>query len=628
MGAAPAAGPTIGDNPGADVVLAVPSGTVAGDLLLALIISDNDGSDAALTTPSGWTSISHSAASVSTAAGFGAIFTRSATGSEPSTYTFGAATTSDNVGLMYRISGHDPSTPFAASPVWSRPAPTGSGITALVAPSVTLSGTGLLVCFWDLEATFGGTITPPGGMTGSSYLNGTTFLNVGYGYETGASGASGTRTATASTSGGSNTLGYLTVSLAIKDAPAGLVPQSRPARRPRPVRREGAAASTAMAQQPTIPPRRRSVRAGIPPRRGRAAFIPPAQVPAPPPRAPVAPSPRRRILATRRAKAVAPIAPQPIPAPAVPPRRRPVPLRARRVPSVPAQQQVPISPTWVPGAPLARRIGRLTARRRPTQLVPDSSVPAVRPRRRTAPVRRPGRIAQVAPPQILLAPPWSPPALARRTLKGLTRRRTAPPTLVLTQAAPVPIYPPQTARRTRPALVVRRARGDTAPPVDQAALAATSPRRSLRPARRRPLVAVAPIGQHMAPPSSPGQKRRPMRARRALAAVPPAAQALPPPVQRSTRAATARPLQRRRPIRIVPPPQVSPPKSPGQIVMRRRLPAVRRGHSSFPIQLGAPPRPGTAVAGLRAATGAAPGTRASSGATPGARGTTTAMGGH
>ncbi len=206
---------------GTGVTLNVPSGGGSGNLLLAVVFQDNDGAFASSTAPSGWTEVSSSVA-VSTASGFGKIFTKTASGSEPANYVFPADAASANHAWMHRIDNYSTTSVFAASAVWSRPSP--ASTTSLVAPSVTLAGAGLLISGWMVEGvTTGATITPPGGMSGSSNLDTSVFVVSGYGSQSQASGSSGTRTGTSNQAGSTATLGYLSYSLAISNSTIGSV---------------------------------------------------------------------------------------------------------------------------------------------------------------------------------------------------------------------------------------------------------------------------------------------------------------------------------------------------------------------------------------------------------------------
>jgi hypothetical protein len=204
---------TVIDGP---ITVTVPSGTAGEDFLVAVFVSDQDGAFASMTPATGWAEIS-SSVSVSTAAGYGKIFTRTATNAEGASYIFGGSVGSANSVQVLRITGHDPTNPFSATPVWSRPG--AASTTSLVAPTVTLTRTGLLVCGFGMQVAAGTeSIAAPSGMAGISqhgYELGGTAYQAGVGV-----GASGTKTATASNAGDTGVRGYLTVSFAIADLTA------------------------------------------------------------------------------------------------------------------------------------------------------------------------------------------------------------------------------------------------------------------------------------------------------------------------------------------------------------------------------------------------------------------------
>lgn len=216
MPAVIASGPTFGDGSGGlTVVNAAPAGLTDRDWLLAVLLSDNDGDAAAMTAPAGWYQVSSSADTVTTLGGFGKIWTRRAVDAGAGPYNFPGGSGSDNTGFVFRIAGADPVQLFAAPPVWANP---GAGATtSLIAPSVTPGGSGLLICMFMLEGMFGGSISPPGGMSGTSVLNATGFMQTLPGSETVPPGPTGTRTATATTSGASNLHGFLAVSMVLAD---------------------------------------------------------------------------------------------------------------------------------------------------------------------------------------------------------------------------------------------------------------------------------------------------------------------------------------------------------------------------------------------------------------------------
>lgn len=177
-----------------------PTGTVVGDLLIAIHGSDQDGSLTAMTAPSGWTLVGSSGSF--TTAGFIKVWSKVATSSEPSTYTFADDSSADAVlGILCIAAGtYKTSAPFTASPTF-----TGSNSSTNLhsAPSVSAVGGGLLA-----TGHFGGTsingtrsYTAPSGMTERVDVapNGWVVLEVNT-LAVAADGATGTKTAVCSSS--------------------------------------------------------------------------------------------------------------------------------------------------------------------------------------------------------------------------------------------------------------------------------------------------------------------------------------------------------------------------------------------------------------------------------------------
>lgn len=132
-------------NLGADPVVNLPSGTVAGDLLIAVCLASAGG----WTPPAGWTE------HASSLGGASPLYTKTATGSEPSTYTFVTTNaTANSNAVIVRVSGQ--------GGVDAAGGTSTSG--NLVIPSVTSSGADrlLLQVVAKLANT---TFTPPGGTT-------------------------------------------------------------------------------------------------------------------------------------------------------------------------------------------------------------------------------------------------------------------------------------------------------------------------------------------------------------------------------------------------------------------------------------------------------------------------------
>lgn len=118
-----------------------PSGTEAGDLLIAAHISDNDGSLGEMEGPDGWDLLGeydHGSSETPRLK----IWQRIATSSEPSSYEFPDSTDAHSALAILRITGHNPDAPLAVTPVFDG---SSSSSNNHVAPSVTGVQGGLLV---------------------------------------------------------------------------------------------------------------------------------------------------------------------------------------------------------------------------------------------------------------------------------------------------------------------------------------------------------------------------------------------------------------------------------------------------------------------------------------------------
>lgn len=175
-----------------------PTGTVSGDLLIAIHGSDRDGTAAAMTAPAGWTLAGQSS---QTNAGFVKVWWKIAGGSEPSTYTFPDSTASDAALIVLCFQGgtFDAASPFAVAVTFGG---SNTSSTSHVAPSVAGVDDGELV-----TAYFGGTGTngtrtysPPSGMTERGDVGGGWVVLAAYTLDLAADGATGTKTATCSAS--------------------------------------------------------------------------------------------------------------------------------------------------------------------------------------------------------------------------------------------------------------------------------------------------------------------------------------------------------------------------------------------------------------------------------------------
>lgn len=128
---------------GANLTLNRPTGTVDGDLLIALIIQDQDATiKTGMPAPTGWTKIANSSSGV-TANGQVAIYTHTAASGDPSSWnwTNDSGGVPDITGTMLAITDTDGT--FAASPTFQYSSATGTSYTA---PSVTGVASGLLIC--------------------------------------------------------------------------------------------------------------------------------------------------------------------------------------------------------------------------------------------------------------------------------------------------------------------------------------------------------------------------------------------------------------------------------------------------------------------------------------------------
>lgn len=194
--------------------VSVPSGTVNGDLLIAVNASDFS-TLAASPVPAGFTALATSSYDGGSNSIHVAIGYRIAS-SEPANYTFTVGSSSDNAAALLRITGHD------STPTIVQVAPTAfSAAAAVIAPTITPNGaTDLLVCFASSDGANGtGTVswTPPSGMTEHADAQSATFTSVTAASLQNPSSPSGTKTFTSSP--GNDHGGACTIS--IKSATAG-----------------------------------------------------------------------------------------------------------------------------------------------------------------------------------------------------------------------------------------------------------------------------------------------------------------------------------------------------------------------------------------------------------------------
>ena len=178
---------SLAGNAGAGSI-AVPTGTQNGDLLLAWCITDPDGTVTDLTAPAGWTQIASDATAIR-----GRIFYKVASG-ESGTYAFGTSAGSDGAWVIVAFTGVDTTNPIQVNPDISG----GTAATDLVAPSITMTGNGALVCCYGSQNA--GTFTTPTGMTEIADHAPSGWAAQSICWESRTSGATGTRTSTHSVS--------------------------------------------------------------------------------------------------------------------------------------------------------------------------------------------------------------------------------------------------------------------------------------------------------------------------------------------------------------------------------------------------------------------------------------------
>ncbi len=175
-----------------NTVIAVPSGTVAGDLLV-LILQVSKESTAAPGTPTGFTQIGNTATATGSGAnGASKVCYRFAT-SEPASYTLTGGTGGGTMcPFMFSLNGVDTTTPFDVNPVW---------VTTTAASSIAVSAAGavLLTCHAVLSSTAPSGWTTPSGMTARATSRSGNYENAAVFSQTiSAAGSTGTKTSTPS----------------------------------------------------------------------------------------------------------------------------------------------------------------------------------------------------------------------------------------------------------------------------------------------------------------------------------------------------------------------------------------------------------------------------------------------
>jgi hypothetical protein len=179
-------------------VIARPGGTIAGDLLLA-VVGHEAGSRRNMVPPSGWTAVGNADRANAKEVRIHAWY-RLAGSNEPSSYTFaltGGAGTDISGGIL-DLSGTSSTAPINASGSQGN----GSAAVSVSAPSITTTVPNALLIFGG-ACNNDSAFTPPSGMTEQWDRASTGSTGrVGTDVATGAlpnAGATGTRTATAST---------------------------------------------------------------------------------------------------------------------------------------------------------------------------------------------------------------------------------------------------------------------------------------------------------------------------------------------------------------------------------------------------------------------------------------------
>ena len=164
-----------------------PAGTASGDIMIAFAAAD--WGDPAPMTATGWSLVDSQIQG--TNAVNAKIWTKTAGGSEPSTYTFGGDASSDNAVGIITTRG------TTASFLTAKQFTTGSSVSR-VAPSIGSVPTSILLCFAMVDGSAGVTFTPPSGMTEQVDVQSTAWTAISVASLLGVSGTTGTKTFTAS----------------------------------------------------------------------------------------------------------------------------------------------------------------------------------------------------------------------------------------------------------------------------------------------------------------------------------------------------------------------------------------------------------------------------------------------
>jgi hypothetical protein len=126
---------TLGNN-GTSLTIGKPSGTAAGDLLVAAVVTDGD-TTASLAAPAGWNIITVADRSGEVTLG---VWWKLATAAESSSYAFNWTNSEQAYGWIMRFSGHDPANPVNgnASNVGSSASPSTPSVTTTIDDSLIL----------------------------------------------------------------------------------------------------------------------------------------------------------------------------------------------------------------------------------------------------------------------------------------------------------------------------------------------------------------------------------------------------------------------------------------------------------------------------------------------------------
>jgi hypothetical protein len=201
-----------GANP---ITVTKPTGTVSGDTLLAFVLIDTWGGLAS--APSGWTLDPNNAYPITCGSTAVRVYRRIAGGSEPGSYAWTLNGGTMGMVIIQCFSGRDGTNPWDASLGQNN----ASGPGNTVAPSISPANTNCdLAGFFFKQNGANPSHSPPTGMT-ESHDTGVLTIGASACYEVlTASGATGTRTATAAGGATGASFGYLA---ALKDSTPSLV---------------------------------------------------------------------------------------------------------------------------------------------------------------------------------------------------------------------------------------------------------------------------------------------------------------------------------------------------------------------------------------------------------------------